>query len=1088
MKLSSNSLDVAKDAVPEAERRSILLRAYAQVPYEKHRSKAPITPEWLLVFDTETTPDEAQCLRFGVYQLLQKGQLRQHGLFYDDVKPAELETLKTEAPKYGCVEPITVSDFVHKIFLLTAFRAGGLVVGFNLPFDLSRLAIRHEAARVSRAPRTPEEIAAGAALKDADRSMVGGFTFQLSPFSDQPFLRIKHLNSRSAFFRFAKPAQQETARSQRRRGERVQFQRGNFLDVKTLAAALTSKSHRLETLADYLGVKHKGKFSDFARPIDAEFIDYAVNDVETTRQCFEELVRRYQKHRLGMTAPQGVYSEAGLGKAYLKQMSVRPWREVQSDFDPATLGVIMSSYFGGRAEVHIRRTVIPTLYCDFASMYPTVCTLMGLWWFVIAQGVTEEDKTVETQAFLDDVQLSDLQEPATWKQLTTLVQVLPEADIFPVRTRYATRIKEHTKSADMPTIGVNYLSADRPLWFTLADCVASKLLAGKAPNVIRAIRFTPKPPQDGLRSLKIAGHEEYAVDPYKSDFYKRVIELRRRVKAELKVAERRDPNSQETKNLDIDQLALKILANATSYGIFIELNVEDADKEDAPTTLFTSQDRRLVEASKREEPGRYYHPLLATLITGAARLMLALSERLAFDQGLNWAFCDTDSMAFANTGNLHFAEFAGRVRSICDWFTPLNPYEHEPDKAPVSIFEIEDQNFSTEEGKQTELEPLFCFAISAKRYALFNLDGHNEPIIRKASAHGLGHFAAPYGDEEEARDDRDSGVRRWEEDVWKQIISAARSEKAGEVNYAFRREMQSPARSRYGATRPAVLNWFKRFNKDRAYSEQVKPFNFLLTFFPRRQEDIAADDPTHEWDPQLDATRPVAPFEKDSDKALLRIFDRNSENMDSVPAKSLRTVTDVLRHYHRQPEYKFLGGGWNEEGVLRRRHVFVDTIEDIGKESDGWEEDEAHTEGQDTVLTYPSSPFDRERMIAAITSVGKRELMREARIAMRTIDAAWEGRPVDDRDLKLMSDAAGSIQSQHDKRQKELRSAIEWLTAKRNWMGLAMLAKMLGVDAANLGKVIEGKRKPSNAVLSKITALRARSIQCTRRKAVIRDD
>jgi hypothetical protein len=87
-------------------------------------------------------------------------------------------------------------------------------------------------------------------MKDADRSMVGGFTFQLSPFDDQPFLRIKHLNSRSAFFRFAKPAQQETARSQRRRGERVQFQRGNFLDVKTLAAALTSKSHRLETLAD----------------------------------------------------------------------------------------------------------------------------------------------------------------------------------------------------------------------------------------------------------------------------------------------------------------------------------------------------------------------------------------------------------------------------------------------------------------------------------------------------------------------------------------------------------------------------------------------------------------------------------------------------------------------------------------------------------------------------------------------------------------------------------------------------------------------------------------------------------------------
>ena len=131
--------------------------------------------------------------------------------------------------------------------------------------------------------------------------------------------------------------------------------------------------------------------------------------------------------------------------------------------------------------------------------------------------------------------------------------------------------------------------------------------------------------------------------------------------------------------------------------------------------------------------------------------------------------------------------------------------------------------------------------------------------------------------------------------------------------------------------------------------------------------------------------------------------------LEAVPKKWLRTVADVLRDYHRQPEYKFLGGGWNEEGVLRRRHVFADTIEDIGKESDGWEEDEARTEDQDTVLIYPSSSFDRERMIALIKSVGKRELKREARIAMRTIDAAWAGHDVADEDLKRMADAAERI-------------------------------------------------------------------------------
>jgi hypothetical protein len=564
---NSNSLDVFADAVPDAERRSILLRAYCEATTkEQRRLGARKKPDWLLVFDTETSADESQRLRFGTYQVWEKGRPQEKGLFYDNVSSTELETLKTEAPKHGCEKPPRdLSNFIREIFLPVAFKAGGLVVGFNLPFDLSRLALRHAAARVARASRTKEEIAAGAPRKPADRFMVGGFTFQLSPFDDQPWLRVKHRNSRSAFFSFAKPAHQEAARSQRRRGERVHFQRGNFLDVKTLAAALTSKSHALGSLARYLGVKHKADFTDFEREIDAEFIDYAVNDTETTRQCYEALVERYDQHRLSKTPPQCIFSEAGLGKAYLEQMGIQPWLGVQRDFDAATIGRIMSAYFGGRAEVHIRRTVVPALYCDFASMYPTVCTLMGLWRFVIAEGVNEEDATTETQAFLDSVQLSDLQDAATWKKLTTLVQVEPEADIFPVRARYAQRINADPKSGDMPTIGMNYLSAGRPFWFTLADCVASKLLSGKVPKVVRAIQFTAKPPQKDLKPIRVAGEQEFRVDPYKDDFYKRVIELRRRAKAELKEAKRCDPESQKTKNLDLNQLALKILANATSY-------------------------------------------------------------------------------------------------------------------------------------------------------------------------------------------------------------------------------------------------------------------------------------------------------------------------------------------------------------------------------------------------------------------------------------------------------------------------------------------------------------------------------------------
>ena len=86
--------------------------------------------------------------------------------------------------------------------------------------------------------------------------------------------------------------------------------------------------------------------------------------------------------------------------------------------------------------------------------------------------------------------------------------------------------------------------------------------------------------------------------------------------------------------------------------------------------------------------------------------MLALTERLAFEHGLNWAFCDTDSMAFANTEKLPFDEFGGRVRDVCDWFVPLNPYELDPQKGAVSILEMEDQNFSKE--KLCDLSEALC--------------------------------------------------------------------------------------------------------------------------------------------------------------------------------------------------------------------------------------------------------------------------------------------------------------------------------------------------------------------------------------------
>jgi hypothetical protein len=264
--------------------------------------------------------------------------------------------------------------------------------------------------------------------------------------------------------------------------------------------------------------------------------------------------------------------------------------------------------------------------------------------------------------------------------------------------------------------------SSRPSSNRLANCLASKILNGRLPEVVKALRFSPGEPQDDLKPISIAGNA-----PMRSirsdDPYKRLIDLRSAVQAHMRGA-----CGAEKETLDTKQQALKILANAMSYGIFVEPIVEDLDKKETRLCFGSGNDDFPVEVDKVETPGRYFHPLLATLITGAARLMLPMTERLLLDAGLDWAFCDTDSMAVAKPMGMGQETFFAKAKSVADWFTPLNPYEI---KGP--LLKIEDVNYAIGSKK---LAPLYCLAISSKRYVLFNLDEQRRPIIRKASAYG----------------------------------------------------------------------------------------------------------------------------------------------------------------------------------------------------------------------------------------------------------------------------------------------------------------------------------------------------------------
>ncbi len=161
----------------------------------------------------------------------------QEGIFYrDGLGPKDIQTILAYKQKYladglasGADRELTVlsrAAFVERIFW-ESVRAGALIVGFNLPFDISRIAVHWATAHN------------------------GGFSFVLSQLSKKqvenlhrPRIRIAPLNG---------VAEQIELTAVRRKNEQHRWRRGRFLDLHTLAFALTDNSYSLAGAIEAFG-------------------------------------------------------------------------------------------------------------------------------------------------------------------------------------------------------------------------------------------------------------------------------------------------------------------------------------------------------------------------------------------------------------------------------------------------------------------------------------------------------------------------------------------------------------------------------------------------------------------------------------------------------------------------------------------------------------------------------------------------------------------------------------------------------------------------------------------------------------------
>ena len=593
-------------------------------------------------------------------------------IFYNENMATEkdLEIINQYARDNGFTV-LNRTDFVDNIFLKYVYRLRAECVGFNLPFDLSKLATSFTNSR----------------------KYPNGFSMKLSDHKSNPNIVVKHNDSKMSFINFTSPLRKKS-------DKKFQSYRGYFVDMKTLTFALTNNPYSLETAAKDFDCKKKKTHIEEFGIITPEALEYNVNDTLVTYELYLKSLERYKHYGLDKEVNK-VFSPASIGKAYLEKMGVRPFMEKNPDFPKNVLGHIMTAYFGGRTEIRVRKQPIEVSYIDFTSMYPTIYTLTGMDSFLKADKIKIIENTEDIQEFLNSVSDKDLQNPNTWKKFPCICQIQLDNDILPVRAKYGNK---HTYN-----IGLNYVKSDVPLWYALADLVGSKMLTGKAPKIMKALSFIPVGVQSGLTPITVLPN--VFVKPG-DDFIKTLIEERMKIKERMKTA-----TDEEYRQLDLAQNILKIIANSTSYGIFIQVDTRTIKSQ--YTTIY-GLDTFQANVDKEEQDGMAFNPIMAVTITACSRLILATSEALIYKNNGTFAYCDTDSIFVSPE----------HVKRLQDFFKVLNPYNQKD----MDMFKVESDN----EGKK--LNNALFYGISAKRYVLYDLEQDGSIKIRKFTSHGLGHL------------------------------------------------------------------------------------------------------------------------------------------------------------------------------------------------------------------------------------------------------------------------------------------------------------------------------------------------------------
>jgi hypothetical protein len=920
----------------------VFVRAYA-VPTKQEnekgkkqekRFKSPSSdstkwPQYALIFDTETRITADQSLTFGVFRFCEFKNtnycVAREGFFYADDLPAKdrqilekyAQTAVSDVKSFPPEFPLySRADFLRKVFWPAIKRDGALICGFNLPFDLARLALAW------------------------NRGEHDEWSLIMSQFPNgvenryYPRILITPIDSKKAFIRLASPWKPEEWKDNRK---------AHFLDLRTLAWALFNRSYSLKRLCEELKTGNQKIDHEPTGEVTPEDIEYARQDGRCTLDALNGLKEEFDKHPIPLN-PCNAYSPASVAKSYFDAMGViRPAEKFR--IVPECHGIAMQTYYGGRSETRIRCTDIPVVPVDFTSEYPTCCALLGLFDILTADSITFVEDTKEIRRLIERISLDHCFDPTIWKEFRFFALVDPDNDILPVRTVY---------DGVTQNIGNNYLTSKTPLWFAGCDVIASAIRTGKAPRILRALRIVPHGKQAGMKRVSLRG-SMIEIDPYTADLFRKVIEQRKLNKADKKL-----------------YYWLKILANSI-YGFFVEL-IPELQNENVQLDVYSGDKHFSDRSDVIEKAGKWFFAPLASLITSAGRLLLAMTEACVTEKKGTYLFCDTDSLAIVSSkrgGSLSIPGSEGlraltwaEAKRIANRFSSLNPYDRKAVKG--SILNLVDANFVDSDSAKPQRQ-LYGYSIAAKRYALYEKIGKSNISIVDPKAHGIGFLFPP----QHSPKNWDKDIPLWIYQLWDYIVRGALNLPRKPPSW-----LDIPQMMRLTITTYNVLEMLGEW-------EIARPYNFLLLPMVDPVVGVAFHRQSNE------KVLLVCPFSSKQEEwfALECVNVHSGKNYKMLNCKKTNgdipynvvfpsQFAHLVIQYQQHPEAKSLAPDGKSctadtKGLLKRAHLIAGEIRYVGKETDRkWEE------GEDTsVLDFKATEYGRAKRIVASEEV-KKEILK----------------------------------------------------------------------------------------------------------------